>query len=441
MNQTNGVKLRMNKNLHPAEQIVMMMDRVYKYGMTTISGGNLSIVDENGDLWITPSGIDKGNLTVKDIMCVKKDGTVEGIHKPSVELPFHQGIYETRSDIKAIVHAHPPALVSFSMARKGPNPKLLLHAYKSVAETLEVAAYAIPGSDKLKENISVEFAKGGDAVILENHGIVVGKPNIFDAFMLFETLEDIACMEINARTIGGTFELTEKNLREIDLYKAKKLPQVEVKHHTTEEVSYRQEMVRLMERLYDRQLFTSISGSFSTQLRDGSILITPSQKDRKYIKEKDLVLVHQGSSEAGKEPCEFYELHQKIYDKNPELSSIIIANPRFLMAYAVTDVKYNTHIIPEAYIVLRDIDKMPFGVGENHYRTIADKLDEDNPVILVENGYAVVTAKSLLSVFDMLEVAEYSAKALVYSKNIGKVIDISDEEIKEIIEGFNLITK
>ncbi|MCO0598507.1 class II aldolase/adducin family protein [Peribacillus butanolivorans] len=431
----------MNKNLHPAEQIVMIMERVYKYGMTTISGGNLSILDENGDLWITPSGVDKGTLTIKDIMCVKKDGTVAGKHKPSVELPFHQGIYEARPDIKAIVHAHPPALVSFSMARKGPNPKLLLHAYKNVADSLEVAAYAIPGSDKLKENISAEFAKGGDAVILENHGIVVGKSTIFDAFMLFETLEDTACMEINARTIGEPFELTEQDLQEIDLYKVKKLTQIDVKHHSVEEVFCRQEMIRLLERLYDRQLFTSISGSFSTRLKDGSILITPSQKDRKYIKEDELVLVHQESSEGGKEPCEFYELHQKIYEKNPELTSVIIANPRFLMAYAVTDVKYNTHIIPEAYIVLRDIEKMPFGMGEDHNRMIADKLAEDNPVLLINNGYAVVSGNSLLSVFDRLEVAEYSAKALVYSKSIGKVIDISDEDIEEIIEGFKLIAK
>ncbi|MFS0763535.1 class II aldolase/adducin family protein [Peribacillus phoenicis] len=431
----------MNENLHPAEQIVMIMERVYKYGMTTISGGNLSILDENGDLWITPSGIDKGALTMDDIMCVKKDGTFIGKHKPSVELPFHQGIYEARPDIKAVVHAHPPALVSFSMARKGPNPKLLLHAYKSVADSLQVAPYAIPGSDKLKENISAEFAKGGDAVILENHGIVVGKPTIFDAFMLFETLEDTACMEINARNIGKPFELTDQNLQEIDLYKADKLTQIEMKHHSVEEVTCRQEMIRLLERLYDRQLFTSISGSFSTRLKDGSILITPSQQDRKYIKEDELVLIHQEFSEAGKEPCEFFELHQKIYELNPELKSVIIANPRFLMAYAVTDVKYNTHIIPEAYIVLRDIDKVPFGMGEDHNRMIADKLAEDNPVLLIENGYAVVSGKSLLSVFDRLEVAEYSAKALVYAKSIGEVIDISDEDIEEIIEGFKLIAK
>ena len=49
--------------MHPADQLVMIMDRIYRYGMTTTSGGNLSIKDDNGDVWITPSGIDKGNLT------------------------------------------------------------------------------------------------------------------------------------------------------------------------------------------------------------------------------------------------------------------------------------------------------------------------------------------------------------------------------------------
>ena len=35
--------------MHPADQLVMIMNRIYQYGMTTTSGGNLSILDENGE--------------------------------------------------------------------------------------------------------------------------------------------------------------------------------------------------------------------------------------------------------------------------------------------------------------------------------------------------------------------------------------------------------
>jgi L-fuculose-phosphate aldolase len=77
--------------LHPADQIVMIMQRIYAYGMTTTSGGNLSIKDENCDVWITPAGVDKGSLARRDIIRVGPDGT-SGSHRPSSELPFHLSI-------------------------------------------------------------------------------------------------------------------------------------------------------------------------------------------------------------------------------------------------------------------------------------------------------------------------------------------------------------
>ena len=102
----------MNINyIHPADQLVMFMQRIYDKGMTTTSGGNLSIMDEDGNIWITPAGVDKGTLNRNDIVCVKEDGTVIGMHKPSSELPFHAAVYKMRPDLKAVLHAHPPALV------------------------------------------------------------------------------------------------------------------------------------------------------------------------------------------------------------------------------------------------------------------------------------------------------------------------------------------
>ena len=138
--------------LHPADQLVMIMDRIYRYGMTTTSGGNLSIKDENGDIWITPSGIDKGNLTREDVCQVKPDGTVIGPHKPSVELPFHTKIYEIRPDLKGILHAHPPTLVAFSLARKIPNLSLIPNATE-VCGKVGMARYDVPGSAQLGDGL------------------------------------------------------------------------------------------------------------------------------------------------------------------------------------------------------------------------------------------------------------------------------------------------
>src|SRR6188768_440539 len=95
--------------VHPRDEIMQTMERIYRYRMTTTSGGNLSIREQNGDIWITPARIDKGNLTRQDIVRVAADGTVDGLHRPSSEFPFHRAIYHARPDIRAIVHAHPVA--------------------------------------------------------------------------------------------------------------------------------------------------------------------------------------------------------------------------------------------------------------------------------------------------------------------------------------------
>src|SRR5918912_1068103 len=114
--------------VHPRDQLLRTMDRIYRYRMTTTSGGNLSIRDTNGDLWITPARVDKGGLRRDDIVCVHPDGTSEGLHPPSSEFPFHQAIYRARPDLGAIVHAHPVALVAFSIIGEVPNTRLFHQA-------------------------------------------------------------------------------------------------------------------------------------------------------------------------------------------------------------------------------------------------------------------------------------------------------------------------
>ena len=69
------------------------MRRVYDRGLTTATGGNISILDEHGDIWITPKAVDKGSLTQKDIVCVHPDGSYDGIHAPSSEIFFHRATY------------------------------------------------------------------------------------------------------------------------------------------------------------------------------------------------------------------------------------------------------------------------------------------------------------------------------------------------------------
>ena len=197
--------------VHPRHEIVQTIERIYHYRMTTTSGGNISLRDENGDIWITPARVDKGSLRSDDICCVQAGGQVIGPHRPSSEYPFHQAIYQARPDLGAIVHAHPVALVAFSICRKVPDVALLPQAWH-VCRPVGLAPYALPGSEQLGRNIAEVFKQGFDCVLLENHGVVVGGATLAKAFQRFETLEFAAKTIIKAGQLGAVRYLTPAQL-------------------------------------------------------------------------------------------------------------------------------------------------------------------------------------------------------------------------------------
>jgi L-fuculose-phosphate aldolase len=423
--------------LHPADQIIMIMQRIYGYGMTTTSGGNLSIRDESGDIWITPGGVDKGTLTRKDIIRVKPDGTIIGDHKPSSEFPFHQLVYQKRSDLKAVLHAHPPALVAFSIVRKVPDT-FLIPSVQPVCGKVGMAEYGLPGSTELGEKIANVFETGVNTVILESHGIVVGGKNLFEAFMSFETLDFSARLQIKANRIGKPVSLSSE---QVELSKNKqyvRMDEFTPESFSSEEREYRREMCELIHRAYDQRLFTSTQGTFSQRIDEKSFIITPYGVDRKYIEAEDIVKIEGDYKEAGKMPSRSVLLHKYIYEKHSHINSVIIAHAPNIMAFAVTEQNFDSRTIPESYILLRETPKFPFGASFINPERLAGAFTKDVPIALVANDCVIATGSSLINAFDRLEVAEYSAKAVISSRNLGEIVIIDDDKISNLKKAFNL---
>ncbi|WP_159881461.1 class II aldolase/adducin family protein [Paenibacillus puerhi] len=422
--------------LHPADQIVLLMERIYAYGMTTTSGGNLSILDDNGDIWITPAGVDKGALTSADIVCVKPDGQIVGHHRPSSEFPFHQLVYRTRPDLKAVVHAHPPALVAFSIVRRIPDTSLL-PGEGLICGKVGMADYALPGSVLLGENVASVFAAGMNAVMLENHGVVVGGGDLFTAFQAFETLDFCARLEIHASRIGKPQLLSPGQIgAAAEGYP--KLATFAPGRVGSQERKARMDMCALIRRSYDQRLFTSTQGTYSERLEDGAFLITPHGPDRKYLEPQDLVRIEQGAAEEGKLPSSSIRLHQYIYERHPHVNSVLIAHPPHIMAFAVTEAPFDSRTIPESYILLRGTPKLPFQSVYDDPEGTADMFEAHTPIVIVENNCVIVTGSSLLNAFDRLEVAEYSAKSIIDARALGPIVHIEDTHIRDIDKAFGL---
>ncbi|MEM9161290.1 MAG: class II aldolase/adducin family protein [Verrucomicrobiota bacterium] len=419
---------------HPRDQILKIMDRVYSHGMTTTSGGNLSVRERDGTIWITPASVDKGSLTWEDIVKVKPDGSVEGKHRPSSEFPFHRAIYEARPDLGSIVHAHPNALVSYSIVRKVPPVNVIPQAY-DVCRRVGFAAYALPGSERLGANIAASFSEGNDSVILENHGVVCGGVNLLDAFGRFETLEFCGRLAINAGRLGKVRTLSEE---QVALRKLEKhlLPEFDVEYRSSSEKAGRRHLCEIMKRAYDHELVSSLEGVASVRLGDDRFLITPTGKDRGMLDVEDIVLIEGGNREAGKLPSRSVKMHEKVYRDHPWIGAILTAQPICSTAFCLTDTPFASRTIPESYILLRDAPKLPFGAQYSEESKVSQLVGKDHPVILIENEAIMVVGAHLLEAYDRLEVAEFTASSLIDAESLGGLVEMGDDVIEELAEAF-----
>ncbi len=421
--------------LHPRDELVATMQRIYRYRMTTTSGGNLSILDPDGSIWITPSRVDKGSLNASDIVRVFPDDRRDGAHPPSSEFPFHREIYRRRPDLRAIVHAHPGALVAFSICRQLPDTRVQSHVH-AVCGRVALAPYACPGTQALGDKIADTFVAGADCVLLENHGVVIGGRDLREAFQRFETLEFAAQTLIRAATLGPIKTLTADALA-IDTMPS--FSELLARPPTNDEKDLRHQICRFAHRAYQQRLLISTAGALSTRLAADEFLITPRRRDRLEISPPGLVRVRGDACSAGQQPSRAARLHAEIYAHHPSIGAVINAQPAHASAFCMTDAPLSTRTIPESYVVLNNAPKLPFLRIVEDAAEIASHLSPTHtPVVLIENEGALVVGRTLLEAFDRLEVLEATAEALLLARPLGPLVPMPEPAIAELRRAFNI---
>jgi L-fuculose-phosphate aldolase len=427
--------LATNAYLHPREEILQAMERIYRYRMTTTSGGNLSIQEPNGNVWITPARVDKGSLRRDDIVCVHPDGAIEGIRKPSSELPIHQMIRVKRPELAGIVHAHPTALVAFSLVHEVPNTRLFHQSHRVCGEPGFIP-YELPGSAELGEAVAKGFAEGYNAVILENHGVVTGGKTFQEAFRRFETLEFTGKTLIKARLLGGEVcFLTDAQL-EAERQRKHMTESFEPGYPSSDEKEIRRKVAEFVRRAYRQRLFISTQGSYSARLGNDSFVITPRGVDRGTMEAHDLVLVKGGRFEAGKTPSHAALVHQAIYQRHPEVGAIVNAYPVNATAFSVTGTVLDSRTIPESYVVIRNVGAAEYGWQFGDGQEPAELLSPTRPALVMHNDGVLVTGGDVLEAFDRLEVIESTAEAIINARAVGELRPLSDQVTRDLDRAF-----
>lgn len=197
------------------EEIAAMARRLYRRGLTTVSGGNISARHVSGSILITRSGPDKGNLSAEDICEISAEGeNLSPALSPSMEKEMHLKIYRRRPGINAVIHAHTPIASAFSCTGRNIDTTLTGESYLILRKVQRVAGGTM-GSGPLAET-AAEAAGSSDVILIENHGPVCLGKTLMEAYNRIEVLEHAARMTLITHLLGGCSPLSGEALENIE---------------------------------------------------------------------------------------------------------------------------------------------------------------------------------------------------------------------------------
>jgi len=191
-------------------QIRKLMIRIahlcYERNLLVALDGNLSARLPSGDILCTKAGCHKGFLTEDDLVVINLQGKMlRGSGRPTSEMAMHLACYRARPDIKAVVHAHPPLSVAFTIAGESLAQCVLPEVVLTLG-TIPTIEYATTGTEQLAAKVG-DAIINNDAILMDRHGAVCVGKDLMEAFCRLEIMEHTALITKTARDLGGVKEL------------------------------------------------------------------------------------------------------------------------------------------------------------------------------------------------------------------------------------------
>lgn len=177
-----------------AADIVELGASFFRRGLTFGRTGNLSAIDTDGTIVMTPTGISLERLAIDSLSRVRPDGQHVGGPPPTKEAFLHLAFYRARPHANAVVHTHSTHSVAVSCLRDV-DPRNALPAltayYAMRVGALPLLPYHAPGDQSLGA-VAELAAATHHALLLANHGPIVAGDDLASAADALEEIEETA---------------------------------------------------------------------------------------------------------------------------------------------------------------------------------------------------------------------------------------------------------
>ena len=192
------------------EKIVWVCRKLDQKGFGANHDGNVSARFE-GNLLATPTSVSKGLVEAGMIITLDMEGRkIDGIGKPFSEIQLHLAAYRARSEVAAVVHAHPPYASAMGLAGQALRPSIP-EAVVSIGDVIPVAPFVMPGARENEDVVSGILGET-DVFMMQGNGVLAVGTDLEQAYLRLELVEHVARIQHLAAQMGKPFTLAPEDL-------------------------------------------------------------------------------------------------------------------------------------------------------------------------------------------------------------------------------------
>ncbi|HEY9594885.1 MAG TPA: class II aldolase/adducin family protein [Spirochaetia bacterium] len=200
-------------------QIVEAGKRLRDRFFVASNDGNISARLSDDAILITPTSVNKGDVTEDQVITINMAGQViAGTLRPSSETKMHLAVYAARPDVRAIVHAHPPTATGFAACRIRLDQDIILPEVVFGLGKIGFAEYGTPSTREIPDEVA-KVIPDCEALLLSNHGALTVGADVMQAYYRMEVLEMYARVRLVTHLLGGPKPLNASQVSE--LYKVR----------------------------------------------------------------------------------------------------------------------------------------------------------------------------------------------------------------------------
>lgn len=185
-----------------SQEIIVACTRLHARNMLAGADGNISVRLSDDRILITPTGIAKAFMQPGQMAVINLAGDVLA-GQPSSEKWMHLQILRQCPQAMAVVHAHPPTAIAWSIARPDLDqlPADCLSEVILATGGIPFVPYARPGTQDMASALQ-PYLPRHRALILRSHGAVTWGCDLAEACRGMERIEHSAQILAAAAQLG-----------------------------------------------------------------------------------------------------------------------------------------------------------------------------------------------------------------------------------------------